>query len=201
MYGDRSGYGLLIAALGAAVLAVSVFLPWYGVHITAEGAAAAGRLSEQVVSQFGNARLQQDVAPLHAGLNSLVGHEVASISGHDAFKYMSVILLLLAGLALLDALFGLAGVRGGLHPEGAGAALVLVGLVASGYVAFRMVARPGTFEGVFSLSLRAGAWSALIGALMILAGGLWPRGRVATGIVEERVESALSGLSGWTPQS
>jgi hypothetical protein len=201
MYGDRSRYGLLIAAIGAAILAVCVFLPWYGVHITASGAAAAGQFSEQVVSQFGNARLQEDLGPLHAGLNSLVGHEVASLSGHEALKYLSIVLLVLAGLALLDALFGLAGVRGGGHPEGAGASLVLVGAVASICVIFRMLVRPDAFGDVFSLSLRGGAWGALIGALMILAGGLYPRANVAASTVEERVESALSGLSGWTPQS
>ncbi len=201
MYTDRSRYGLLVAALGAAVLAVSVFLPWYGIRVTASGAAAAGQASDQIVSQFGNARLQQELAPLHAGLNALVGREVGSLSARDALKYMSIVLLVLAGLALLDSLFGLAGVRGGAHPEGAGAALVLVGVVAAACILFRLVSRPDSYVGVFSLSLRGGAWSALVGALMILAGGVWPRGTAAVGAVDERVENALTGLSGWTPQS
>jgi hypothetical protein len=39
MAGDRPRYGSLVSALGAILLAVSVFLPWYGVSFTAHGIA------------------------------------------------------------------------------------------------------------------------------------------------------------------
>jgi hypothetical protein len=51
MNDDRAPLGLLIAALGAAVLAVSVFLPWYGVSITASGAASAQQELATVAQQ------------------------------------------------------------------------------------------------------------------------------------------------------
>lgn len=37
MVGERSRYGLLVSALGAIALAVSVFLPWYGLSFTTAG--------------------------------------------------------------------------------------------------------------------------------------------------------------------
>jgi len=58
MVDDRAPLGLLIAALGAAVLAVSVFLPWYGVSITASGAASAQQELSTVAQQYGNASFQ-----------------------------------------------------------------------------------------------------------------------------------------------
>src|SRR5262249_13224271 len=52
MSDDRSQLGFLVAALGAAVLAVSVFLPWYGVSITASGAATAQQQLTTVAQQY-----------------------------------------------------------------------------------------------------------------------------------------------------
>jgi hypothetical protein len=66
-------------------------------------------------------------------------------------------------------------------------------------VGFRLLSPPDIPTDFFAVSLREGGWLSLFGALLILAGGLWPRARSA-GVVEERFESALSGLSGWTPQ-
>jgi hypothetical protein len=197
MVDDRSRYGLLAAAFGAVLLAVSVFLPWYGLSFTAEGLALAQRVGEQIISQYGNASLQAELAPLHANLSSLAGQQFASVSAHQVLHYMNVLLLVLAGLALLDALFGLA--RLDAPPEGAGAALALLGAVASACVAYRMIDRPTPPGGFFALSLREGAWLALLGSLAILAGGLWPR------LTRERApelgaQGPWSGLSGWTPE-
>jgi len=197
--GDRSRYGLVTAAFGAALLAVGVFLPWYGVSVTAGGAAEARGFTEQLAGQYGNSSFQGLVAGLAPRFNSLVGHELGSLTGHEALKYMSIVLLVLAALALLDSLAALAGARPGAGPGGAGASLVLVGLVASVCVGFRLLSPPDIPTDFFAVSLREGGWLSLFGALLILAGGLWPRARSA-GVVEERFESALSGLSGWTPQ-
>jgi hypothetical protein len=195
MVGDRSRYGLLVAALGAALLAVSVFLPWYGLSFTADGIALAQRLGEQFASQYGNASLQAELAPLHANLGSLAGQQFASVSAHDVLDYMDTVLVVLAGLAMLDALFGLA--REG--SAGAGGALAPLGAVASLCVAYRMIDPPTPPGGFFEVSLRAGAWLALLGSLAILGGGLWPR-LAAEGAREGGVQPAWSGLSGWTPE-
>jgi hypothetical protein len=200
MASDRSRYGLLGAAFGAVLLAVSVFLPWYGVSLTASGVAYAQQLGDQVAAQFGNAALQSQLGTWHTAVGSLAGHQVATVSAHQAFSHLSIVLLVLAGLALLDALFPLA--RAGGLGDGAGRALAVLGGIATLCVLFRMVVRPASFDGLLSLSLREGAWLSLLGALMMLGGGLWrPSMRSPRAPSEDRVEDALARLSGWTPQS
>jgi hypothetical protein len=198
--GDRSRYGLVTAAFGAALLAVGVFLPWYGVSVTAGGVAEVRGLTEQAAAQYGNSSFQGLVQTIVPHFNAAVGRELGSLSGHQALKYMSIVLLVLAALALLDSLAGLAGARPGGGSAGAGASLVLVGFVASVCVGFRLISPPDIPTGFFSISLREGGWLSLFGALLILAGGLWPRVQSA-GVGDERFESALTGMSGWTPQS
>ncbi len=200
MAGDRSRYGLLLSALGAILLAVSVFLPWYGLSFTASGLAAVQRLGEQFVSQFGNSSLQSYTGALHANLGGLAGQEFTSLSAHQALRNMNLLLLALAGLAVLDALIPLAR-SGSPAPDGGGAALVLLGAIASVCVAYRMVHPPTIAEGALALSLREGAWLALVGSLAILAGGLWPRGAATRSPSEASIERTWSGFSGWTPQA
>ncbi len=140
---ERSRYGLLVSSLGATVLVVSVFLPWYA---TSLGHPSAG----------------------------LLAHRVGQLSGQAALSELSVILLVLAGLALLDALFPIARHAAGV-PEGAGGAVVLLGVLASGLVLYRMVHPPAHIGTALALTVREGAWTALLGSLMIALGGLWPR--------------------------
>ena len=83
MAGDRARYGLLISTLGAIVLAVSVFLPWYGVSFTAAGLTSVQQIGDQAASQFGNAALQSYMSNFHAGLNSLAGHQFMALSAHQ----------------------------------------------------------------------------------------------------------------------
>lgn len=143
----RSRYGLLVSALGAIVLIVSVFLPWYEVASTLHANAGAG---------------------------GDVGHRLATITAFRALRGVDVVLLVLAGLAILDALAPLAP-TGRPLPGGAGGSVVLLGAVASAFVLFRMLAPPPSIVGVAELSLREGAWLALLGSLAIALGGMWPR--------------------------
>ena len=152
MVADRSRYGLFIAAVGAIVLAVSVFLPWYGLSLTASGVALVQQIGDQVAAQYGNASLQSLVAGSHQSIASLAGQPLAAVSAHDALKDMNILLLVLAGLALLDALVPL--VRAPVLPAGAGASLVLIGTVAAACVAYRMVSPPQLEGGFVALSLR-----------------------------------------------
>jgi hypothetical protein len=197
MHGDRSRYGLLVSALGAFLLAVSVFLPWYGASFTTSGIAAAQRAGEQAAAQLGDPTLQSYLQPLRANLSSFAGVQFASLSAHQALHYMSIVLLVLAALALLDALFPL--VRTDAVPEGAGGALALLGAVAAACVLYRMVERPAPAGPYIALSLREGAWLALLGSLAMLAGGLWPRLSPSPAQTASP-QGAFSGLSGWTPQ-
>lgn len=199
MAGDRSRYGLAVSALGAIVLAVSVFLPWYGISFTATGAAFAQHMGDQVAAQYGNASLQAYMASLHPDFSALAGQQLGAVSAHQVLHVLNVVLLIAAGLALLDALLPLAR-TGGAMPAGAGGSVVVLGAVAGMCVLYRMIDPPAPAGGLMSLSLREGAWLALLGSLAMLVGGLWPRTVTSSsGATEANLRGAWTGLSGWTP--
>jgi hypothetical protein len=166
MADDRAPLGLLIAALGAAVLAVSVFLPWYGVTITASGAASAQQELATVAQQYGNAAFQSGASQVGAEFSSLAGRQLTTVSAHQALKDLGPLLLVLAGVALLASLFRLAGVT-----ETGGGQIALAGGTAALFVLYRMLSRPGAQTDLVSLSLSWGIWLALLGAAAIVAGG------------------------------
>jgi hypothetical protein len=169
---ERSRYGLLMSSLGAALLAGSLFLPWYRVSVTAAGASSLGRVGSQVAGHLGGG-LQSYIAGLHGTFVALAGQPVGALTAEQALSALPAVLLVLAGLALLDSLVPLA--RGGSPvPAGAGGAVVVLGFVASGFVLYRMIAPPSPAGELVALSLREGAWLALLGALMVALGGLWP---------------------------
>jgi hypothetical protein len=193
-------YGLLLSALGAIVVAVSVFLPWYSVSLTPSGVSFTQQLSSQVVSRYGNAQLQSYAGELHRRLGSLAGHQLAAVSAHQALKQINVLLLILAAAAILLALFSLARVE---HPvvSGEGALISILGLIALACVAFRMIDPPNPASSLLSLSLREGAWLTLAGAVAMIVGGLWPAQHTSGAHAsQEKLQDAWSGLSGWTPE-
>jgi hypothetical protein len=155
MVDDRSQLGFLIAALGAAVLAVSVFLPWYGVSITASGAATAQQQLSTVAQQYGNTTFQAGANQLGAEFSSLAGRQLTTVSGHDAVKHISLMLLVLAGLCLVASLLRLAGIPGLI--EASGGQVAVAGCVAALFVLYRMVTPPGGQIDLISLSLSTAA--------------------------------------------
>jgi hypothetical protein len=90
------------------------------------------------------------------------------VTAHQALKDISVILLLLAAVALLASLLRLARVS-----EIGGRQIALVGFVAALCVLFRMLSPPGSHTDLISLSLGWGSWLALASAAAIIGGGLW----------------------------
>ncbi len=196
MVEDRAHYGPLLTTVGAALLALSVFLPWYALSLTANGIASAQQTVNNVALQYGNAALQNHMRDLGTSFSTLAGHQLATVSAHQALKYLSVILLILAAVAFASGLLRLVG-SSQLPLSGSGD-IVLVGLVATACVLFRMVDRPLAAEGFFSLSLSGGVWLALGSSLAILAGGLWPRRRSPNASSGE-LARACGELSGWTP--
>lgn len=169
MTNERSRYGLLMSSLGAALLAGSLFLPWYRVDMTAAGASSLGHAG----SAGHPGGFDGYIASLHGTLAVLAGQPIGAVTAEQALSALSVILLVLAGLALLDALLPLARASSPV-PAGAGGAVVLLGIIASGLVLYRMVAPPSPAGELVALSLREGAWLSLLGALMVALGGLWP---------------------------
>lgn len=167
---QRAPLGLLIAALGAAVLAVSVFQPWYGVSITASGAATAKQQLALIAREYGNATLQAKAHGVGARFDSLAGRQLATVSAHQTMGHVSLILLALAGVALLASVFRLADLRGPLAASGGQVALL--GSLAVGTVLFRMIRPPDPAASLLSLSLSWGIWLALLSAAVVVAGGL-----------------------------
>lgn len=196
--GDRPRYGLLISALGAITLAVSVFLPWYGVSFTAAGLTFAQQVGDQAASQFGNAALQSYMSNLHANLSTLAGHQFTALSAHQALKDLNIVLLLLAGIAIAISLVALAGARS--SPDGHRTPLAALGIIGVLCVLYRMVDPPSPAGNFLALSLREGAWLALLGSAAMVAGAMWPERLDSATPSDAKLESALAELSGWTPE-
>jgi hypothetical protein len=199
MAADRSPIGWLTSALGAIVLVVSVFLPFYAVSLTAQGVAYVQRLQSEEVQRFGNAALQSELGSLHAHVGALAGRQLGTITAHQTFSTISVVLLVLGGLGILIALLALAR-QSASDFDSTGSWLALLGAIAAACVLYRIAVRP-TDSAELSLPLRNGAWLALLGSLAMLVSGLWPRRLRSASPSEAALADTWSGLSGWTPES
>jgi hypothetical protein len=190
---NRSRYGLLVSALGTIVLAVSVFLPWYGVSFTAGGIALVQGFGGKAAARVADAGLQGHLTGLHVGLGSLERQQVVAVTARHALQNMNVALLAIAALALLLTLIPLVASSSLLSDLG-GEPIALLGVLATGCVVYRMV-QPPTPEGqLLALSLREGAWLALLGSLAMVVGGLWPRSIRAPTVAEDTMRAAWAGL-------
>lgn len=158
MVDGRSRYGPLAATLGAALLGLSVFLPWYDVRLRPEGVV----LFEHAVGRE------------HIRANALRGQAFTAVSAHQVLTYISVVLLVLAGAAFVLALARLAS-SSPLPLAGSGL-VALCGIFATVCVLFRIAIPPRPPYDWLSLSVREGAWLALAGSLAMIVGGLWPGG-------------------------
>jgi hypothetical protein len=202
MSDDPPGYGPLTATASAAVLAVSIFLPWYGVSLTANGTAYFQQVTDRVVTQWGNAALQSQLAAANAHVSGLAGHQLTTLSGHQALKYTSVVLLVIGGVAFLLALLRL--VDSPRLPSAKGSSIVGLGVLATICVLFRMAeppSAPGQFVEYFSLSLHYGAWLALVSSLGVLLGSVGPSMLSRRAGSTPESQSLWAGLSGWTPDA
>ncbi len=199
MVDDRLRLGSLVSVVGAALLAVSVFLPWYGVTLTAGGVASAQQALNNVAQQYGNSTFQTQAKTIGLGFSAFTGHQLTTLSAHQALKYLNVILLILAAIAFLVALLRLAGVSE--SSQTGGGQVALVGLLATVCVLFRMVDRPAPVEQVFSLSLNWGIWLALVSSVAIVIGSLWSTLTRNPNPSASSLTAAWDGLSGWTPDA
>jgi hypothetical protein len=200
MTASRPRYGSLVSAIGAIVLVVAVFLPWYGVSVTAHGLALAQQAGASFAAQFGNAALQDQVASAHASSSGLAGEEIVSVSAHQALSTINVVLLLFGGLACAVALVALAAPMA--ISDGGRSLLSLFGLAAAACVLYRIIDPPTPEGDVISLSLREGTWLALLGSAAVLAGALVSgrSSRSAAAPSAAATQAAWAELSGWTPE-
>lgn len=167
---NRSRSGPVVAVTGAATLALSVFLPWYSVGITASGAIYAQQQMNAVAQQLGNSTLQAAAARIGAQFPTLAGHQLGTVNAHQAAKTISALLLILAAVGFIGALIQLS--EGDAPIEVNRGQLATVGVVATVLVLFRMVDHPGRSAAYVSLSLSWGIWLALLGSLAIVVGAL-----------------------------
>jgi hypothetical protein len=199
MVETRLQAGPLAATAGAALLALSVFQPWYSLRLTPAGANSARQVLDSVALQFGNAAFQGRVHSLGSGFNALTGHQLATLSAAQALHDIHIILLILAAGAFLAALLRL--VDASQASRASGNRIALLGLAATVCVLFGMVARPVVQEGMLSLSLAWGAWLALASSLAIVAGGFMSRGAGDASPSEAALAKTWDGLSGWMPEA
>jgi hypothetical protein len=156
-----------MSALGAVVVAVAAFLPWYSVASLVHTAAT----------------------------RSVTARALTVFSAHQALPDMRILLLVLAGLAMLDTLAPLVRAEGPV-PGGAGGSVALLGAVAALCALYRIVDPPAPAGDAVALSLLAGPWLALLGALAMLLGGVWPS-RVGSGTrADARMHGAWPGVQG-----
>ncbi len=156
-----------MSALGAGALAAAVFLPWYRVSSVAR-----------------------------ASLGDSAARSLTRITEHQALPVMKAFLLILAGLALLDALLPLVRAAAPV-PGGAGGSVALLGAAAAVCALYRILDPPALSGDVVSLSLLEGPWLTLLAALTMMLGGMWPRRVVhGAGASEARVRGVWPGVSG-----
>jgi hypothetical protein len=165
---SRAPSGLLLAVVGAAVVAIATFQPWYGVRVTPAGVAAAKRQIASVGPQYGSSAFQSLANEVGSRVKIVAGPRVATLSAHQSMKHTSELLLFLAGAALLASLWRLAGML-----DGGGGLIAFFGVVAFASVLYRMLVPPNPAVGYISLSLTWGTWLTLIGAMAVVVGGIW----------------------------
>jgi hypothetical protein len=199
MVENRLRVGPLAATLGAALLALSVFQPWYTLALTPAGANSAQQALNSVALQFGNAAFQDRVHSLGNGFGALAGHQLTTLSAEQTLHYIHIILLILAASAFVAALLLL--VDASEANRANGDRVALLGLAATACVLFRTVARPVVQEEVLSLSLAWGAWLALASSLAIVAGGLISRGEGVPSHSETALAKTWDSPSGWMPEA
>jgi hypothetical protein len=138
----------------------------------------------------------------HATLGALAGHQLTALSAHQALKDLNVVLLLLAGAAIVIALLALAGAgfSSASSPDGHRGPLALLGILAAACVLFRILDPPTPAGGVLALSLREGAWLALLGSVAIVVGAFLPERLAMRRSSDTGLQGTLSELSGWTPE-
>ena len=187
--------GLLVSALGGVATVIAVFLPWYGVGITQAGVDFAAGTIARWVPQFAGSALDSQ---MRAAGQAVAGHQVAGISAHQAFSSTSTVMAIAAGAAALLALVALA--RPVPDLLGGSGLVQALGVVAGAIAVWHMVSRPDPAPSFITVSLKPAAWVALVGAVAVVAGTLWPAGDSAGAKSPARDSADVwAELSGWTP--
>jgi type III secretory pathway component EscS len=120
------------------------------------------------------------------------------ITEHQTLPYMKGFLLVVAGLAMLDALLPLVRAAAPV-PGGAGGSVALLGVAAAACVLYRILDPPalGAGVGAGSVTLLEGPWLTLLAALTMMLGGMWPRSVIGAPVKAElRAQGVWPGVPG-----
>jgi hypothetical protein len=151
--------GHLLAAAGAALVLVSLWLPWYGIDLP-------DRLPEGMGSAAPTGPGAEMAESFARGL--LAAFEQALVvTGWRAFEVTDVVLALGAGAALLAV--GALAAGSSLAPAATGRVLACAGVAGTLLIVARLVSPPMPAD---MLSTRAGAWTGLAGAVLVAVGGM-----------------------------
>jgi len=195
---DRARTGALITTVGGALLAVSVFQPWYALTLTASGAASAQQTLNSLALQYGDSALQGQARGVDSALGAFAGHQLATLSAQQTLSHLHVVLLILAAAAFVAGLSRLAG--SSQSTQASGGQIALIGAIATVCVLFRMLDTRIAEQEFVSLSLSWGIWLALGSCLAVIAGGVWPARPTPASPSTASLQKAWDGLSGWTPE-
>lgn len=190
---DGARRGPLISALGAAALGFAVFQPWYGLALTQAGVESAQHALNGVAQQYGNSALRSLAGSVTARFGSLAGAQLGTVSAHDAFKDLSVVFLLVAGVGLIAALLDLAN-----RARSSKGLIAVAGTVALIGVVYRMAVSGVPSGGEVTLSLQWGAWLALAGSAAMIAGTMWPSSR--SDVTRIDFSQPLDAATDWTSE-
>jgi hypothetical protein len=154
-----------MSALGAVALALAAFLPWYRVSLV-----------------------------VHASVGSASPRALTIIGSRQALPVTQAFLLVLVGLAMLDAMLPLLRTSGPI-PGGAGGSVVLLGALAAACALDRILDPPMLGGGAVIISLLAGPWLALMSSLLMMLGGMWPRHVGSAETADARLRGVWPGVS------
>jgi hypothetical protein len=167
MHATRATGGLLVAAIGAAAVALATYQPWYAVGITSARGTGAEQQIASVAHQYGSPALLSMANRVGPHISQVAGRPAVTLSAHQSLHWVGTVILVLAALAALVSLLRLAGML-----QGNGGVIAFLGVIAAGCTVFRLHQPPNPAPGYLSLSLSWGGWVALVGAVAVVVGGL-----------------------------
>jgi hypothetical protein len=167
--------GPLIALAGAGLLLASLWLPWYELRVPDAIREMFRGFGEGAGTGGGSSSLESGFGQFFQGLASVIPDAV-DVNGWVAMEQGDVALAVLASLVTLAGIAA-GGILGPSVRADAGLAGRVIGLMGAACLAiavYHLLTRPGSdFPGAGDfVSLRHGVWVALLGSVLIIAGGL-----------------------------
>ncbi len=175
--------GVLLGGLGALAALASLWLPWYTIKLpdsfrdmlgniggTGAGAGAPGGTG----AASGAEGLAGAFAGMFKSLAAVMPEEITA-NGWTAMSGGDIAVAVAAALVVLLVIIA-GGVSSGVRVDRgvAGRMMAFAGLVVTGVAVYHVISKPGAGAGAFSadVAIKPGLWVALLGGILMIAGGL-----------------------------